>query len=250
MQIIIAKLCIMLCTLTLLLTASCQKNVIHPKKGDIVEAVYGLGTVESEKIFQAKAAIVTLLEELYVTKGQDVVKGQKLYRTDQGAVTKAPFDGRITDIPAALGENLFPQSPILTLVNLQQIYLSVSLEQQATMRIKPGLKAEISFEFFRNKKMLGTITTIYPMKDQFIAKVQLTDWPPGVLPGMTADVAFEIDRKKNATLIPIAAISNGYIILKRNQKKLKLPVQVGLMDLELAEIISPELFPEDEIILP
>ncbi len=236
--------------LILFLLVSCQKNIIHPTQGDIVEAVYGLGTVESDKIFHSKAAIIISIEEFFVTEGQDVVKGQKLFKYDQNSYVTAPFDGRVTSIEATTHENLFPQSPILTLTDLKKIYLSVSLEQQATMRIKPGLTAEVSFEFFRNKKLKGTIATIYPNKNQFIAKVNLDKWPEGVLPGMTADVAFEIDRKKNAMLVPVSALGNGNLIIKRKGKKIKLPAQVGLMDAEKAEIMSPQLFLEDEIILP
>jgi macrolide-specific efflux system membrane fusion protein len=236
--------------LLLLLLISCNKKIVHPIKGEIVEAVYGLGTVSSERIFHAKAAIVASVKEFYVIEGQDVKKGQKLFTTDQETTVLAPFDGRVTDIEVSIGENLFLQTQILTIIDLDKLFLSVSLEQQATMRIRPGLAAEVSFEFFRNKKILGKITTIYPSKDQFIAKVQLDEWPKGVLTGMTADVAFEIDRKKDVTLIPVNSIANGNIVIKRDGKKEKLSVQVGLVDSEKAEIISPELRLGDEILLP
>ncbi len=229
---------------------SCNKTVTHPEIGDVVEAVYGLGTVESEETFHARSAIVSSVQEFYVTEGQDVKKGDLLFKTDQGSVTRAPFSGRVTEIPVSPGENLFPQTMILTLVNLERLFLSVSLEQQGTMRIRPGLKAEISFEFFRNKKLKGTITTIYPRKEQFIAKVKIDEWPAGVLPAMTADVAFEIARKTNVLLVPSKALANGFISIKRDGKKQKLPVEIGLVDLEKAEIITPELKLTDEIILP
>lgn len=228
----------------------CNKTVTHPEMGDVVEAVYGLGTVESEETFHARAAIVSSVQEFFVTEGQDVKKGDPLFKTDQGSLTRAPFAGRVSEIPVTTGENLFPQTMILTLVNLERLYLSVSLEQQGTMRIRPGLLAEISFEFFRNKKLTGTITTIYPRKEQFIAKVELKEWPAGVLPAMTADVAFEIARKTNVLLVPSKALANGFITIKREGKKQKLPVEVGLVDLEKAEILSPKLELTDEIILP
>jgi macrolide-specific efflux system membrane fusion protein len=235
---------------SLLLLLSCENQKIHPRKGEIVEAVYGLGTVKSEEEFQAKTAIITSVEEFYVSEGQDVVQGQKLFKTDQGSVTTAPFDGRVTDIHVSIRENLFPQSVVLTVINLKKLFLSVSLEQQGAMRVRKGISAEISFEFFRNKKIKAVISTIYPSTDQFIAKVVLNEWPPGVLPGMTADVAFEIDRKKMATLVPARAIVNGHLHLKREGKKMKFPVQLGLVDLEMAEVLSPELKSNDEIIIP
>ena len=236
--------------LSLSFLLSCQKNTTKPSRGEIVEAVYGLGTVESEENFAAKVAITSSVVKFFVNEGQDVSKGQKLFVTDQGALIISPFNGRVTDIPISIKENIFPQTTILSVVNLKKLYLTVSLEQQAIMRLRPNLNAEVSFEFFRNKKLKGKVTSIYPATDQFIAKVELTEWPTGVLPGMTADVAIEIDRKQNAILIPSRSITNGNILIKRNGKKIKLPVQVGLVDLEKAEILSPELKPDDELILP
>lgn len=229
---------------------SCKNSSVHPVQGEIIEAVYGLGTVESAEKFLAKSAITNSVLEFYVSEGEDVIRGQKLFKTDQGAVITSPIVGRVADIPISIKENVFPQTTIMTVINLQKIFLTVSLEQQAIMRIKSGLKTEVSFEFFRNKKLLGKVSTIYPVGDQFIAKVELDKWPEGVLPGMTADVAIEVDRKKSVTLIPMKAIANGNILIKRNGKKIKTPVSIGLIDLEKAEILSPVLYSSDEIIIP
>ncbi len=228
----------------------CQKETVNPVKGNIVEAVYGLGIVRSENTYHAKAAIVNSVEKFYVTEGQDVKKGEALFITDQGSIYKAPFDGKITEIPVTASENLFPQSPILSLIDLQNLYLEVSLEQQATMRLRKGIKAEITFEFFRNQKLFGEISSIYPKNDQFVAKVLLDQWPTGILPGMSADVAFEVASKQNVTLIPTKAIANGSVAIKRDNKKQKLKVQIGIADEQKTEIISPELFASDEIFIP
>lgn len=236
--------------LLILLSTGCQNNVVKPVKGDIVEAVYGLGIIRSEYTYHAKAAIVNSVKKFYVTEGQDVKKGEILFITDQDTFIKAPFDGKITDIPVTVSENLFPQSVILTLVDLQNLYLEVSLEQQAAIRLKKGVKAEITFEFFRNDKLFGEISSIYPKNDLFVAKVLLEEWPSGILPGMSADVAFEVARKQNVTLIPTKAIANGHIVIKRDNKKQKIKVQIGIADEEKTEILSPELSSSDEIIIP
>ena len=229
---------------------SCRKELVHPTKGRIVEAVYGLGIIRSENTYNARAAIVNSVEKFHVQEGQDIQKGDPLFTTDQGTTYKAPFDGKVTTIPVTIKENLFPQSLILSLVDLKHLYLEVSLEQQAAMQLRKGIKAEVSFEFFRNKKIFGEISSIYPKNDQFVAKVLLGKWPKSVLPGMTADVAFEVARKEQAILVPTKAIANGHILIKRKDKKEKLRVQIGLADDEKTEILSPDLFLTDEIILP
>lgn len=81
----------MLKFLGLLLFFSCNHKTIHPIKGEVVEAVYGLGIIKSENTYEAKAAILSSVKEFYVSEGQDVLKGQKLFLTDQGSVYSAPF---------------------------------------------------------------------------------------------------------------------------------------------------------------
>lgn len=232
-----------------LIFISCNKVSVHPSKGDVVEAVYGLGIIQSENYYNAKAAILSSVKEFYVNEGDDVKKGQKLFVTDQGSFYTAPFSGKITDIPVTVSENLFPNTIILSLVDLTNLYLEVSLEQQGAMKLSPGVKAEVSFEFFRDQKIIGKILTIYPKNDQFVAKV-LLDIPKGVLPGMSADVAFEVNRKVGVTLIPTKAVTKGHIIVLRNNKKEKMAVKLGLIDNEKVEVLSPELSIKDEIILP
>jgi len=65
--------------LFLFLLISCQKDIIHPQKGDVIETVYGLGIIKSENNYHAKAAILSSVKEFYVTEVQDVNKGQKLF---------------------------------------------------------------------------------------------------------------------------------------------------------------------------
>lgn len=240
----------MLKLLVLILLSSCQAPSIHPEKGNIIEAVYGLGIIKSEKNFNARAAIVSSIREFYVTEGQDVSAGQKLFLTDQGSVISAPFSGRITERPITVAETLFPQTIILKLVDLTDLYLEVSLEQQGAMKLSKGMEAEISFEFFRNQKIKGTLSTIYPKNEQFVAKVLAKEWPAGILPGMSADVAFKIASKEDVILIPLKAVANGSVVIKRNGKKKKLPVTLGFMDQEKAEVLEPVLSPSDEIIMP
>lgn len=59
-----------------------QRNsieTIHPKRGPIVESIYGLGKVKTDKVFEVKLAVVKIMERLYVRQGQDVKKNDRWY---------------------------------------------------------------------------------------------------------------------------------------------------------------------------
>ena len=74
--------------------------------------------------------------------------------------------------------------------------------------------------------------------------------PENIMPGMNADMSIEIMKKQAAVLLPMAAITNGHILLKKDKGSKKLPVVVGVTDSEYVEILSPALNVNDEILLP
>lgn len=224
-------------------------QTVHPKVGPIVEAVYGIGTVTSEKIFQIKYGVPQTIEAIYVKEGDFVKAGSPLIKTDMN-ISRAPFSGTITSLPFHVGENVFAQTPILTIMDLKDRYLVVSLEQQGALRVKPGQRARIAFDSLRGQKILGIVRSIFPQNDQFLVHVLSEELPDQILPGMTADVAIEIDRRETAILIPVAALSRGKIILLKEGKREKIDVKVGMVDGQWAEITSPQLQESTEILIP
>lgn len=224
-------------------------EMVKPKVGPVVEAVYGLGTVIAPRTYQVKSAINQNIVAIYVTEGDQVKAGDRLIQFDESGAKRAPFVGTITAVPFKQGEILFPGVAAITLINLQDLYLEVSLEQQSALRIIKGQKAVVSFETMRNQKMNGQVQSIFPKESQFIVRITLPQFPNGVLPGMTADVAIEVARKENVLSIPVKAISSGKISFRRHDKTMKESVEVGVTDGEWAEVLSNNIQADDEILV-
>ncbi len=227
-----------------------QYELTLPQRGPIVEAVYGMGTVTASQIFNLRTAVSAGVRELYVQEGQLVQKNNPLVQFDDGAIVRAPFEGTVTAIHFKIGENVFPQSTVLTLVNLKKLYLSVSLEQQGAMRVERGQDVEMSFESLRGQKLKGKVRTIFPQEGQFIVHVDVELLPAEILPGMTADLAIAVGKRENALLIPVLSISSGKAILKRNDKEIKEDVKIGIVDGNWAEVISGNIKDDDYLVVP
>lgn len=220
-------------------------NIILVRKGSIVQAVYGLGTVTARHSYTLKAGIVDGITKLYVTEGQAVKKGQALLKTE--TEFRAPFSGTITSLPYKLGEVVFPQNTILTLTDLSDMYIIVSLEQEAALLVKKGQHVIVSFETIRNSRFKGEVTSIFSNANQFLVRVEGIKFPPNILPGMTGDVAIEISKKENALLIPIRAITGGTQVTLKNKQTQQ--ITLGLIDGETAEVLTG-LRENDSLILP
>lgn len=224
-------------------------ETVHPQHGEITEAVYGLGKVKANHRFEVKLGVISTVKKVYVREGDFVEKGSKLIEFDTNALFRAPFDGTVTLISAYEGETATPQSIILRMENLKDRFIEISLEQQGALRIKRDMPAKVSFESLRGKVLHGKVVALFPKDDEFLAHVDVHDLDDSVLPGMTADVSIEIGKIPNALLVPVKALSNGTVLIRRNGRKQKIKVDVGHIDGLSAEITGDSLKPDDEVLV-
>lgn len=210
------------------------------ERAPVVEAVYGLGTVTSNRIYHLKLGTTASILKLMVNEGEQVKTGQQLVEFTDMIAPKAPFSGTITDLPVNVGETVYPQTNVLTLVDLSQRYLLVSLEQQAALKVRPGQVVKISFESMRDTNLTGVVQSIYPNNNNFYVKIDVPNLPPQVLPDMTADVAIVI-KQSEETFVPSQAVHDKHITVLENNVERTIPVTIGSIEGKTTEIIAPEL---------
>ena len=220
------------------------------QRGTITESVYGIGTVTARNSYQLKVGVTGTILRIFATEGDQVKKGQKLIQLDGMEVFKAPFDGTITYFPLKVGETVFAQGIILSLVDLLDRYIIVSLEQRAAIRVRPSQRAKISFENMRDQNYLGVVESIYSNQSQFLVRIRVEGLPPQILPGMVGDVAIGISEHKNSLIIPSAALELGKVLIQPKSGTPKsIEVKLGLVDGAQAEVLSGDLKEGDQVYL-
>lgn len=225
-------------------------EIIHPKNGPVTESVYAISTVKSEWNYSLRLGVISSVEKYFVKEGDEVKSGDKLLAIEGGTIFRSPQSGIVTEKPFGLKETIVPQSPIIKIVDLKNLYLEASIEQMGALKISKGMNVIISFDDFRKQSFKGIVRSVLPRDQDFLIQVTSKELPKNILPGMSADLSIEIATKENAMTIPTKAISNGYIIIKRNGKPTKEKIEIGISDSEYAEILSPQLNINDEIIIP
>ena len=113
-----------------------KPNVVKPKVGPIVEAIYALGTVKSDDIYILKLGITSGITQLFVSEGDIVQKGQKLIVTESSTLT-SPISGTVTRIYLDKGETVMPGIPVLTVMDLTKTFIQISLDQ-SLLHLLPG----------------------------------------------------------------------------------------------------------------
>jgi HlyD family secretion protein len=164
----------------------------------------------------------------------------------------APIDGTITVVSTNVGEYV-GTTPIITVADLEQHLLDVSLDETDLDKIVVGYPAEVTFDALPDEKFTGKVIIVNPSL-QTVSNVQVinarvlldpTTTPTGItLPvGLTAAVDVIAGRAENAVLVPVEALrqidSGEYAVFVENNGVLKLrTVTVGLMDVTSAQIVS------------
>lgn len=252
-KIIASIICVLLVALPLFIKMRIKEKYageLTPpiQRGTIIEGVYGIGTVMANQSFQLQTGVTNIIRRIYVKEGDTVKRDQILISFD-GQTSKAPFDGVITSLPFKVGEIVYMQSKILTLTDLSDRYLVVSLEQEGAIRVKRGQKAKLNFESIREETYEGTVQSVYSQDNNFLARIDIPNLPAQILPGMTADVAIGIDERKDVLLVPIAALESDHVFVQEDLQPRKIPVKIGIIDGVKAEILEGNLKVGDRLLI-
>ena len=123
----------------------------------------------------------------------------------------APFSGHLGIRNVDVGQYLQPGTPIVTLQQLDPIYLDFTLPQQALSKLKPGQKIAIKNDTYPDQKFEGTISAINPKVDLATRNVQIRAQLPNaehlLLPGMYATAMITIGEPQRFVTVPQTAIS-------------------------------------------
>lgn len=124
---------------------------------------------------------------------------------------KAPFTGHLGIRQVDVGQYLQPGTPIVTLQQLDPIYVDFTLPEQALAQIATGQKATAMIDALQGVGFDGTIDSINSKIDEATRSIQVraTFKNPDhkLLPGMFAKVAIEVGAPQHAITLPQAAIT-------------------------------------------
>ena len=164
----------------------------------------------------------------------------------------APYDGTVMTVGASVGEAI-GASAIITLADLEQPTLDVYIDETDLEKVAAGYDVEAVFDAFPDDVFSGHVVSVSPALET-VANVQAVkivvvldaeQVSPGmVLPvGLNASVDIIAGRTMGAVLVPVEALRElgpgeyALFVVESGEPVLRI-VQVGIMDITSAEIIS------------
>jgi len=156
---------------------------------------------------------------------------------------RAPIDGVVLGRMVEPGELVPLNGPLFKLGDVQKLVLECAVDESDIGRISVGKKAAVSLYAFPKKVFHGEVFEVLPdadrVKKSFLVKVRLSDAPPNMRSGMSAEVNIIVGQHDGALLAPAEAIdgSNAAWVLRGNQVQ-KQPLEIGVRDMLRVEITS------------
>jgi len=123
----------------------------------------------------------------------------------------APFQGRVGIVGTSQGAYLTAGTSIVTLQNLDQVYVDFALPQREAGRLRPGQKVEALLDAFPGEAFLGRISTVNPRVDLNTRNVQVEATFPNprkvLVPGMFANLTLDLGGGLQTLTLPQAAVT-------------------------------------------
>ena len=240
-----------------MITAKMALNPVNVKKAarqTLEEVLYLTGDIKGRAEVDVYPKVPGKLlkkvkpEEAYVKKDEVVllVDRDETAMEYANAEVKSPISGIITRYYTDIGGTVAPQAPIFNVADMDEVKVVVNVIEKDITKIKHGQQASLYVDAYPDKKFTGRVDTINQALDRVTrtAEVRIFVENPGHLlkPGMFAKVGVLINTRENVVVVPVDSVLGGYdnryVFIVQDDRALLKPVETGISDEEVIEIVK------------
>ena len=185
---------------------------------------------------------------------------------------KAPSEGKViyanetdrrgnSEVIIQEGAVIRERQTVLRLPDLREMQVRTKINESQSGFVRTGMQATITLDAFPDLKLDGVVTQIdeYPLPPGWISSnikqyatfVSIKDPPPGVRPGLTANVEIQVDQIPDAITVPVHALHEHkgqyYCMVKDADRIQARWVEVGSSNDKLV-VIKTGIQPGDQIV--
>ncbi|MDQ7843641.1 MAG: efflux RND transporter periplasmic adaptor subunit [Armatimonadota bacterium] len=171
--------------------------------------------------------------------------GLRLVRLQlENATIRAPFAGRIAELPVTVGEFIAPGMKVAVLYDDRDLEVEVSVGERDLPQVRRGQAATVRPDADPSLTLPGTVSRIQPSADPLTraakVRIRLADGSGRLLPGMSARVSVLVERRENVVVVPSGAIrQNGQpevVVVKDGRASVR-KVLLGLRHHHIVQIL-------------
>lgn len=186
------------------------------------------------ELYKSHSTSKSSLDQAEAQYKQAQAQVSKQQATIDKKIIQAPFSGILGIRQVDLGQYLAPGTTIVTLQQLNPIYVNFTLPQQELPKVHEGQKVEVSVSGFSGVTFQGKITAINPKVDNntrnFALQATINNNHKTLRPGMFVNTSVMLPQQNSVVTVPQTAISYNpygdfvYILNKTGQQRHGKPV--------------------------
>lgn len=192
---------------------------------DRVEALVKKGLASGAELDQSRAARDGAQARLASAR-ERVAQAAAQLAEAQNALSQttlsSPIDGTVIEVSREVGERVrgsdFSEDVVMTIAALAAMEVQIEVGEHEVVHLKPGQETEIEIDAIEGQTFEGAVVEIAqkatiknPGTDQevthFPVTIALATRPPGVLPGMSAEVRINAETHTDTLIVPIQAVT-------------------------------------------
>jgi len=217
------------------------------KADEIVKTTFN--TIEALKAAKA----TKLLEFQRDVKTAQVQLDIAKWNIDQQEIT-SPITGVVLDWPVSTGTRVKVNDMIMTVADVRydQLVMRTNVDEEDKTRVLLDQPVHITLYSYPDRVYEGQVKKVYPKADParrtFEVDVKILEPEPDFAAGMTGELAFVVDRKETALVIPSQAVQAGAVWIVRDRRLAQADVKLGLRSIQRTEILSG-VEPGDQVVV-
>jgi len=225
------------------------------RKGQTLFELYSPTLVNAEEEYltamrSGNKALLAASRERLVALGiatGEIARLEQSRKVNQQMAILAPNDGIVADLAVREGQFITPASDVMSIANLDRVWILAEVFERQADWIRPGQRAEVELDYLPGKRLQGTVDYIYPELDikTRTLKVRLRfDNESGFFrPNMFARVTIHGTETAAVVHVPREALIRGgvtdRVVLALGEGKFRAqPVQIGIESGNRVEILS------------
>lgn len=217
--------------------------------GTIKEEVSLSGSVKANKSTSVTATSKSVVEEIYVQSGEEVLKGEDIILLEDGTVIEAPYNGRITKISTYINQDVDMSTVLFSIIDDSSYKIEASIDESDINKVSYGQDVDVTVTAL-NKGFEGTVTnvdreaTLNGSSATFGLVITLDDDEKlnEIYSGMSAEMNIVIKESKDVLIAPIQAVTVkkgvSTVKVKDGDSTKEVEVEVGAQDSSFVEIKS------------
>ncbi|GAB2617857.1 efflux RND transporter periplasmic adaptor subunit [Novilysobacter erysipheiresistens] len=159
------------------------------------------------------------------------------------ANVKAPISGVVASVTPKPGNFVQINTPIVRIVDTSELEAVLNVPERELATLQQGLPVNLKVDALPGKTFEGTVDRISPVVDAGSGTFRVIaafDSDGLLKPGMFGRISIDYDKRANALVVPRSALLEGTgdaaVFALRDGKVARVPVQLGYLDGEWAEI--------------